>query len=87
MPKPTVGLSTDAHARIGEEAWLGGIDLRKDDENLTDQEFNPFEDRLSESLAARDRAQEGTGERKDYLVNLTAETTEMRERVDTAATS
>ncbi|OAQ54171.1 hypothetical protein HTG_01160 [Natrinema mahii] len=56
VPKPTVGLSTDAHARVGEEAWRGGVDLLKDDENLTDQAFNPFEDRLVESLAARDRS-------------------------------
>ncbi|AFO56068.1 ribulose bisphosphate carboxylase, type III [Natrinema sp. J7-2] len=85
VPKPKVGLSTDAHARIGEEAWRGGVDLLKDDENLTDQAFNPFADRLAESLAARDRAQEETGERKDYLVNVTAETTEMLERVDLVA--
>ncbi|WIV66324.1 type III ribulose-bisphosphate carboxylase [Natrialbaceae archaeon AArc-T1-2] len=85
VPKPKVGLSTDAHVRIGEEAWTGGIDLLKDDENLTDQAFNPFADRLSESLAARDRAQELTGERKDYLVNVTAETTDMLERVDLVA--
>jgi len=85
VPKPKVGLSTAAHARIGEEAWRGGIDLLKDDENLTDQDFNPFRDRLTESLAARDRAQEETGERKDYLVNVTAETSEMLERVDLVA--
>ncbi|MFD1562074.1 type III ribulose-bisphosphate carboxylase [Haloarchaeobius amylolyticus] len=85
VPKPKVGLSTDAHARVGEEAWRGGIDLLKDDENLTDQDFNPFEDRLTESLAARDRAQEATGERKDYLVNVTGETAEMLERVDLVA--
>ncbi|MFC4245888.1 type III ribulose-bisphosphate carboxylase [Natribaculum luteum] len=85
VPKPKVGLSTAAHARVGEEAWLGGVDLLKDDENLTDQAFNPFEDRLAESLAARDRAQEETGERKDYLVNVTGETTEMLERVDLVA--
>ena len=85
VPKPKVGLSTAAHARVGEEAWLGGVDLLKDDENLTDQGFNPFEARLTESLAARDRAQEETGERKDYLVNVTAETNAMLERVDLVA--
>ncbi|WP_254530623.1 type III ribulose-bisphosphate carboxylase [Natrinema gelatinilyticum] len=85
VPKPKVGLSTDAHVKIGEAAWRGGIDLLKDDENLTDQGFNPFVDRLAESLAARDRVQEDTGERKDYLVNVTAETTEMLERVDLVA--
>lgn len=85
VPKPKVGLSTDAHVKIGEAAWRGGIDLLKDDENLTNQGFNPFVDRLAESLAARDRVQEDTGERKDYLVNVTAETTEMLERVDLVA--
>ena len=85
VPKPKVGLSTEAHVRVGEEAWRGGVDLLKDDENLTDQAFNPFEDRLAGSLAARDRVQEETGERKDYLVNVTAETTEMLERVDLVA--
>ena len=85
VPKPKVGLSTEAHVRVGEEAWRGGIDLLKDDENLTDQDFNSFEDRLADSLAARDRVQEETGERKDYLVNVTAETTDMLERVDLVA--
>ena len=85
VPKPKVGLTTDQHARIGYEAWVGGIDLLKDDENLTDQSFNPFHDRLTESLAARDRAEEETGERKSYLVNVTAETMEMLDRVDAVA--
>jgi ribulose-bisphosphate carboxylase large chain len=85
VPKPKVGLSTDQHAQIGYEAWTGGLDLLKDDENLTDQAFNPFEDRLTESLAQRDRAEEETGEPKSYLLNVTAGGTEMLERVDLAA--
>ena len=85
VPKPKVGLSTAQHAQIGYEAWTGGLDLLKDDENLTDQAFNPFEDRLTESLAQRDRAAEETGEPKSYLLNVTAPGTEMLERVDMAA--
>jgi len=85
VPKPKVGLSTDQHAQIGYEAWTGGLDLLKDDENLTDQAFNPFEDRLTESLAQRDRAEDETGETKSYLLNVTAGGTEMLERVDMAA--
>ncbi|MFC7134934.1 MULTISPECIES: type III ribulose-bisphosphate carboxylase [Salinibaculum] len=85
VPKPKVGLSTDQHAQIGYEAWTGGLDLLKDDENLTDQAFNPFEDRLTESLAQRDRAEDETGETKSYLLNVTASGTEMLERVDLAA--
>ena len=85
VPKPKVGLSTDQHAQIGYEAWLGGVDLLKDDENLTDQAFNPFEDRLTESLAQRDRAEDETGDPKSYLINVTADGDRMLERVDMAA--
>ncbi|MEF8813947.1 MAG: type III ribulose-bisphosphate carboxylase [Halovenus sp.] len=85
VPKPKVGLSTAQHAQVGYDAWTGGLDLLKDDENLTDQSFNPFLDRLTESLARRDRAEEETGEPKGYLLNVTAPGTEMLERVDTAA--
>ena len=85
VPKPKVGLSTAKHAEVGYEAWVGGVDLLKDDENLTDQPFNPFSDRLTESLAMRDKAQDETGEVKSYLVNVTAETNEMLERADEVA--
>jgi len=85
VPKPKVGLSTEQHAQVGYDAWTGGVDLLKDDENLTDQAFNPFEDRLTESLARRDRAEDETGERKGYLLNVTAPGDEMLERVDLAA--
>jgi ribulose-bisphosphate carboxylase large chain len=85
VPKPKVGLSADQHAQIGYEAWTGGLDLLKDDENLTDQDFNPFEERLTTSLAKRDLAEEETGEPKSYLVNVTGAGGEMLERVDLAA--
>lgn len=82
VPKPKVGLPAEAHAQVGYDAWTGGIDLLKDDENLTDQSFNPFETRVVESLERRDRAESETGERKDYLVNITAETDEMIRRAE-----
>ncbi|MGQ4555580.1 type III ribulose-bisphosphate carboxylase [Halobellus sp. GM3] len=85
VPKPKVGLSTERHAEVGYEAWTGGVDLLKDDENLSDQDFNPFHDRLVESLAQRDRAADETGEPKSYLINVTAGTNEMLERVDQVA--
>ncbi|WP_178917033.1 type III ribulose-bisphosphate carboxylase [Natronomonas gomsonensis] len=85
VPKPKVGLSTEEHVQVGYDAWVGGVDLLKDDENLTDQDFNPFETRVADSLEARDRAEEETSERKDYLVNITAETDEMVRRADYVA--
>ena len=85
VPKPKVGLSTEQHARVGYEAWVGGVDLLKDDENLTGQSFNPFEERLTASLDRRDAAEDETGEEKSYLVNVTAETRTMLERADAVA--
>ncbi|MGF3521992.1 MAG: RuBisCO large subunit C-terminal-like domain-containing protein, partial [Candidatus Bathyarchaeia archaeon] len=51
--KPKLGLKTADHARVAYEAWVGGCDIVKDDENLSSQEFNPFEDRVVETLEAR----------------------------------
>jgi len=85
VPKPKVGLSPGAHAEVGYEAWVGGLDLLKDDENLTDQAFNPFADRLTAVLDARDRAVAETGEPKSYLVNVTGPAHVMLERADEVA--
>jgi ribulose-bisphosphate carboxylase large chain len=82
VPKPKVGLSTDAHVQIAADAWRGGVDLLKDDENLTDQPFNPFEERVERALAKAEVLTEETGEQKDYLVNVTAETEEMVRRAE-----
>ena len=80
--KPKLGLKTRDHAMVAYLAWRGGCDIVKDDENLADQRFNPFEDRVIETLEMRDRAEEETGERKAYLVNVTAETGEMLRRAE-----
>lgn len=80
--KPKLGLKTGDHAKVAYLAWRGGCDIVKDDENLADQRFNPFEDRVVETLEMRDRAEEETGERKAYLVNITAETREMLRRAE-----
>ena len=78
--KPKLGLTTADHARVAYEAWSGGCDVVKDDENLSSQRFNPFEERVVQTLEARDRAESETGERKVYLVNVTAELEEMKRR-------
>ena len=80
--KPKLGLKTSDHAKVAYEAWVGGCDMVKDDENLSSQSFNPFEARLVKTLEMRDRAEEETGERKVYMVNVTAETEEMLRRAE-----
>jgi ribulose-bisphosphate carboxylase large chain len=71
--KPKLGLKTADHAQVAYEAWLGGCDVVKDDENLSSQKFNPFDDRLIQTLEARDKAESETGERKVYMINITAD--------------
>ena len=80
--KPKLGLRTRDHAEVAYEAWVGGCDIVKDDENLGSQVFNPFEDRVTETMEMRDRAEEETGERKVYMANVSAETEEMLRRAE-----
>jgi ribulose-bisphosphate carboxylase large chain len=81
--KPKLGLKTKDHAKVAYEAWSGGCDIVKDDENLSSQKFNPFEERLAQTLESRDKAQKETGERKVYMINITAETDIMLKRAQT----
>lgn len=80
--KPKLGLKTLDHAQVAYEAWLGGCDIVKDDENLSSQKFNPFEERVVKTLEARDKAESETGEKKVYMVNITAESREMLRRAE-----
>jgi ribulose-bisphosphate carboxylase large chain len=80
--KPKLGLKTVDHAKVAYDAWVGGCDIVKDDENLGSQKFNPFEDRLARTLESRDKAERETGEKKVYMVNVTAETNEMLRRAE-----
>lgn len=78
--KPKLGLNEKEHARVAYEAWIGGVDIVKDDENLSNLKFNKFEKRVIETLKMRDKAEKETGERKMYMPNVTAETNEMIRR-------
>jgi ribulose-bisphosphate carboxylase large chain len=78
--KPKVGLNEKNHARVAYEAWMGGLDIVKDDENLSDMSFNRFEKRIAETLRLRDKAEKETGEVKIYMPNITAETNTMLSR-------
>jgi len=82
--KPKLGLKTKDHAKVAYESWIGGCDLVKDDENLSSQKFNPFDKRAAKTLEMCDRAEEETGEKKGYLINVTAESLDMLKRADLA---
>lgn len=80
--KPKVGLSPTEHAKVAYEAWLGGMDIVKDDENLTNMTFNKFKERVKKTLALKRKAEQKTGEKKLYLANITSETFEMLNRLE-----
>lgn len=81
--KPKVGLTPKQTAQAAKEAALGGLDLIKDDETLTDQAFCPIAERAPQVLEALDRAREETGKGCLYAVNITAGERELLDRLDT----
>jgi ribulose-bisphosphate carboxylase large chain len=80
--KPKVGLNEIEHAKVCGQAWAGGLDVVKDDENLTSMVFNKFEKRIDETLKIRDKVENDTGEKKIYMPNITAPLSVMEERAD-----
>ncbi len=80
--KPKVGLNEKEHANVAYKAWRGGLDIVKDDENLSSMTFNNFEDRITKTLELKDRAESETGEKKLYLANITAKMDKMIERAE-----
>lgn len=78
--KPKLGLKTEDHAKVAYDAWIGGCDIVKDDENLSSQTFNRFEERLERTFRMKEKAERETGEKKVYMINITAESEEMLRR-------
>ncbi|MCX7830662.1 MAG: RuBisCO large subunit C-terminal-like domain-containing protein, partial [Acidobacteria bacterium] len=70
--KPKIGLDPESQSQVMYEAMIGGVDVVKDDENLTSQDFCPFEERLKKCLDKKKRAEDETGEGKGYIPNITA---------------
>ena len=80
--KPKVGLDEDKHAEVCGQAWLGGLDIVKDDENLTNMKFNQFKKRISKTLLIRNKIEEEIGEKKIYMPNISAKLSDMKSRAD-----
>lgn len=79
--KPKVGLLPKEQAKVAFNAWYGGCDIVKDDENLSNMRFNKFKQRVIEVLKAKEKAEKLTGEKKMYMPNITSETFEMLRRM------
>ena len=70
--KPKVGLNPKDTAGVAYEAAIGGVDLIKDDETLTDQAFCPIEERVPAVMERLDDARSETGHQVLYAVNITS---------------
>lgn len=74
--KPKLGLGTREHVKVAMEVFEAGADFVKDDENLTSQEFNKFEERV---LGITKNIK---GKPKIYAFNVTAPTETMVSRAN-----
>jgi ribulose-bisphosphate carboxylase large chain len=73
VPKPKIGYTAHEHAeKVAYAIWRGGMDCVKDDENLTNQKFNRFEERVKFLAKYRDKAERETGDVKEAFLNVTA---------------
>jgi ribulose-bisphosphate carboxylase large chain len=73
VPKPKIGYTALEHAKkVAYAIWKGGMDCVKDDENLTNQRFNRFEERVKFVAKYRDKAEKETGDVKEAFLNVTA---------------
>ncbi len=80
--KPKVGLAPKEWANVAYDSYVGGLDLVKDDENLVDQDFCKWKDRLHEVVKTIERAEKETGQTHLYSSCVTDRYTRMAERVD-----
>lgn len=79
MIKPCIGFSPETGARFFKEVALGGVDLIKDDELLTNPIYSEVEKRVTAYGRAAREASEQTGKETVYLPNITDRPGKMRE--------
>jgi ribulose-bisphosphate carboxylase large chain len=80
--KPKVGLAPKEWAEVAYNAFIGGVDFVKDDENLVDQDFCPWKERVYAVLDVIDKVKDETGRTVIYSPNLTDRYSKMIKRMD-----
>jgi len=80
--KPKVGLSADEWAQVAMDAYTGGVDFVKDDENLVDQDFCKWTDRVDKMMDVISKVEDICGRRVLYAPNISDTYTRMIERLD-----
>src|SRR6056297_1605868 len=81
--KPKTGLSEHDWAKTAKRSYMGGLDVVKDDENLTSQEYCKFLKRAELVLKDANEVKENTGRDVVYVANITCgDMDEMIRRAD-----
>ncbi len=73
MIKPSIGIPPEQGAQLLYQAAVGGADIIKDDEVLTDADVSPTLRRLEHYSGALHQAERETGEKKLYAINVTGD--------------
>jgi ribulose-bisphosphate carboxylase large chain len=80
--KPKIGLEPPEYSKVVYEAAMGGIDLVKMDETLTDQKFCKLEENVSWVMDILDKVKQSTGKKVLFAVNVTTRQDELVERAE-----
>lgn len=82
MVKPCTGHTADVAADLVYQAAVGGCDVVKDDELISNPSFNRLEERIVKVMEAVDKADSEKGEKTLYTINITTKFPEMFEYAD-----
>jgi 2,3-diketo-5-methylthiopentyl-1-phosphate enolase len=78
--KPKMGMTPEETANQVYQTGLGGADMCKDDEMLSDLENSPWEKRLEAVLKATERVEKETGRKMLYMLSITDEVNRVQEK-------
>ena len=71
--KPKMGMTPEETANQVYQTALGGADICKDDEMLSELDNSPWEKRMEAVLKAQARAEKETGHKMLYMLSITDE--------------
>lgn len=84
MVKPCTGHTADVAADLVYKAAVGGCDVVKDDELISNPVFNTVEERITKVMEAVDRADSEKGEKTLYTINISNRLPDVLELADKA---
>ena len=82
MIKPCTGHTADVAQDLVYKAAVGGCDVVKDDELISNAPFNTLEERITKVMEAVDKADSEKGEKTLYTINITSKFPDMFEHAD-----